>query len=94
MSSGKVLLGVLAGVAVGALVGTLLAPDKGSETRKKILDKGEDYLDDLKCQLDDFLGALKDKYANKMHDAEDLFAKGKSKYNEAKSEFKNSVAEL
>ncbi|WP_018341772.1 YtxH domain-containing protein [Cytophaga aurantiaca] len=91
MSSGKVLLGVLAGVAVGALVGTLLAPDKGSETRKKILDKGEGYVDDLKDQFDELLAALKDKYADK---AEDLLAKGKSKYNEAKNEFKSSVAEV
>ena len=36
MSTGKLVVGVLAGVAVGALVGMLFAPDKGSETRKKI----------------------------------------------------------
>jgi gas vesicle protein len=48
MSSGKILLGVLAGVAAGALIGILFAPDKGSETRKKIVEKGEDYVDDIK----------------------------------------------
>lgn len=48
MSSGKVLLGVLAGVAAGALIGILFAPDKGSETRKKIVEKGEDYVDGIK----------------------------------------------
>lgn len=94
MSSGKVLLGVLAGVAVGALVGTLLAPEKGSETRKKLVDKGEDYLEDLKCQIDDFVVALKDKYAGKIGEAEDLISKGKSKFNDAKNEFKNSVSEV
>ena len=51
MSSGKVLLGVLAGVAAGALIGILFAPDKGSETRKKIVEKGEDYVDELKGKI-------------------------------------------
>ncbi|MBL7971614.1 MAG: YtxH domain-containing protein, partial [Prolixibacteraceae bacterium] len=48
MSSGKVLLGVLAGAAAGALIGILFAPDKGSETRRKIAEKGEDYVDGMK----------------------------------------------
>ena len=51
MSSGKVLLGVLAGVAAGALIGILFAPEKGTETRKKIVEKGEDYVDELKGKI-------------------------------------------
>ena len=43
MENGKVLLGVLAGVAVGATLGILFAPDSGTNTRKKIMKKGEDY---------------------------------------------------
>ena len=45
MSSGKVVLGLLAGVAVGALAGILFAPAKGSKTRKRIMNKGENYAD-------------------------------------------------
>ena len=48
MSSGKLLLGVLAGVATGALLGILFAPEKGSVTRKKIAKSSEDYADSLK----------------------------------------------
>ncbi len=59
MSSGKLLLGVLAGVAVGALAGILLAPDKGSETRKKISKKGDEYIDTLKEKFNDFLEQIK-----------------------------------
>lgn len=45
MSTGKALLAVLAGVAAGAALGVLFAPEKGSDTRKKILRKGEDLSD-------------------------------------------------
>jgi gas vesicle protein len=55
MKTGKTLLGILAGVAAGTIIGILLAPDKGSETRKKILDKGEDYAEKLKQKFNDFI---------------------------------------
>jgi gas vesicle protein len=48
MSTGKIVVGVLAGVAVGALIGVLFAPDKGCETRRKISKKSQDLADDLK----------------------------------------------
>ncbi len=58
MSSGKVLLGVLAGVAAGALIGILFAPDKGTETRKKIVSKGEDYVDGMKEKFNSLIDDL------------------------------------
>lgn len=36
MKNSNVLLGILGGVAAGAIAGILLAPDKGSKTRKKL----------------------------------------------------------
>ncbi len=59
MSSGKLLLGVLAGVAAGALIGVLFAPEKGSDTRKKLSKKGGDYADDLKERFNGFLDEVK-----------------------------------
>lgn len=47
-----VLLGVLAGFAVGAAIGLLLAPEKGSRTRKNLMRKGQD----LKDSIDDTIG--------------------------------------
>jgi gas vesicle protein len=40
-NNGRVLLALLGGVAIGALLGVLLAPNKGSETRKKIVDEAK-----------------------------------------------------
>ena len=44
----KLIGALLLGAAVGGALGILLAPDKGSETRKKILAKSDDLTDSLK----------------------------------------------
>jgi gas vesicle protein len=43
----KTALAFIGGAAAGAAIGILLAPDKGSETRKKILSKAKDLGDGL-----------------------------------------------
>jgi len=48
MSNGKIVLGVIAGIAAGTLLGVLIAPDKGSETRRKIRQKGDDLVEGVK----------------------------------------------
>jgi gas vesicle protein len=74
METGKIVLGALAGFAVGAVVGVLLAPDKGSETRRKIAQKGTDFVDgikgkfsDLKNKYNDIVDELADKIATATH---------------------------
>jgi len=71
MSSGKVFLGVLAGAATGALAGILLAPAKGSKTRKKITRKGEDYLDSLKDTFNELMDAITEKMEKVKDDVSD-----------------------
>ena len=39
---------IAAGAAVGAIAGILFAPDKGSETRRKINDQGKKLASDVK----------------------------------------------
>lgn len=89
MKSGKVFLGLLAGLATGAVLGILFAPDKGSNTRKKILDKGEGYADDVKEKMNDFLDTISDKYEITKQGAKDMLSKGKSAYADVKNETNN-----
>ena len=44
----KTTLGILTGMAIGIGIGILLAPDKGSETRKKVADAATDLFDKFK----------------------------------------------
>ena len=61
MNKTNVVIGVLAGMAVGALLGVLFAPDKGSETRKKLSRKATDTADNLKDKFNELLDGLDEK---------------------------------
>ena len=52
MKASNLILGTLGGLSAGLLLGVLFAPDKGSETRKKIASKKNDLTDEIKSQLD------------------------------------------
>ncbi len=85
MSSGKVVLGVLAGFAAGALLGVLFAPDKGLVTRKKIMKKGEEYADSLKEKFDEFLDNINEKFEIFKEEIEKEQTKAEEGKKEAKS---------
>lgn len=92
--SSKVALGVLGGVAAGALLGILFAPDKGSNTRKKISDKSKDYADDLKTKYDGLLGSVTRKYENLFQEGESLLAEGKQKFDQFTTEGKAKFEDI
>jgi gas vesicle protein len=88
MSSGKVLLGLLAGVAAGALLGVLFAPEKGSVTRKKIVKKGEDYAEDLKGKFNEFLDSISEKFEKVKEDVTEFAEQNKPKGGETEKDAK------
>jgi gas vesicle protein len=89
MKASKVLLGVLAGIAAGATLGVLFAPDKGEKTRRKIMNKGEDYADALKEKFDDLADTISNKYESIREEAGELVSKEIAKFHKMKEEANN-----
>lgn len=81
MKTGKVILGALAGIATGALIGMLFAPDKGSESRSKIVKKGEDYLDSIEEKFSALFDSISGKFDGLRVETSDL---GESKKGNSK----------
>jgi len=94
MNNSKLALGVLAGFAIGALTGILLAPAKGSTTRKHIKDMGEEYVNQLKSKLDDHVETIVEKYNSIKENTEEMISAGKAKYEDAKKGIKTVASDL
>lgn len=90
MRTEKILLGVLAGMAAGAALGILFAPDKGSATRKKIMDMADDLTDSLKEKITDSIKTFTDQLENIKDDAKDLVEKATLKVEDGYNSFKNT----
>jgi gas vesicle protein len=58
---------LLTGFALGLIVGVLYAPDKGTYTRRRISDKGND----LKNQFADFIDSVAGKFEHTADEIED-----------------------
>ena len=77
MNSGKVLASILAGAAAGVEIGILFAPDKGTETRRKIAEKGSDVAGSVKNKYNDFTDTISDKYDAAKEKLSSLVSEGK-----------------
>lgn len=84
MKSGNVVIGILGGFAAGALLGVLFAPDKGSNTRKKIAQKSKDLKDNVKDTFNDFLTSVEDQYHHLVTKGNDVVEEGKNEFEQFK----------
>ncbi len=76
MEKGNAITGLLAGVAIGAVLGILFAPEKGSETRKKIAKKSKESLGDLKDKYNDALDKLTSKLEKVKNEGLEIYEDG------------------
>jgi gas vesicle protein len=72
-SNGKTILALLLGAAAGAALGILLAPDKGSETRRKLTESANRLADMVKEKADAGMQSATE-LKNKVYDKAQEFA--------------------
>lgn len=70
---GNTVTALLIGTAIGAVAGILLAPDKGSNTRKKIIDGLDHDKQDLKNKFEEASDEIKSKMSDVKFDLEETY---------------------
>lgn len=71
MRTDKLILGIVGAAAAGYALGVLFAPEKGSETRKKIVDKGNDLKNSLKNTVNSLITSAQEDFSNLTENAKD-----------------------
>jgi gas vesicle protein len=74
----KVILGLVGAAAAGVIVGLLIAPEKGSDTRKRVGETASDWA-----------GRLSDIFTKAKSEVDNLAAKGNKVAKEAANKFSN-----
>ena len=79
-TSSKIIFGIIGAAAVGAAVGMLLAPEKGSDLRKKVKDAANDWA----CQLADLFAESKSELQNVKNKAGKTAKEAEDRFNNVK----------
>lgn len=76
MKTGKTIISVLGGVVAGAALGILFAPDKGTNTRKKIAKKSNDTKNKAMESFNELLNNVSEKCSSLIDKGENLAQNG------------------
>ncbi|MCR8666854.1 YtxH domain-containing protein [Aestuariibaculum sp. M13] len=91
-------LGFLVGTAVGTVLGVLFAPDKGTVTRKKIVDEAQSVKDKMSENIhetaENISNTVKQKQASLEEELEQLMSNASYKADDAISLLEKKLAEL
>lgn len=85
-STAKFLFGFIAGAAAGAVAGLLLAPEKGSETRKKVSDTAKKWKEELDKEFSTKVDDLKDYVKESTEEMKAKISKAEKKVKAAAAE--------
>jgi gas vesicle protein len=87
MKFGRIIFGILAAMGVGTILGILFAPDKGSETRKKISNKTRDFSDEINAKVNEAVLTVNKKMENLKEETSRMAATMKKRTEEAMADF-------
>ncbi len=82
-NTGKILGALLVGAVVGGVIGVLFAPDKGSETRKRLASKGDDLRNTVKDKFNSFMDDSERAYDDVKQKVKDTAEHVSKTYNKA-----------
>ena len=88
-NTAKIITALAAGAVAGAVIGVLFAPDKGSETRKKVSEEGKRLAQSLKEKLNQLKEKSDEVVSNIQRSMDELEAKGET-MRETMNQYSNS----
>jgi gas vesicle protein len=83
-STGKVLLAIVGAAAAGAIIGMLVAPEKGSDLRKRITDATGDWTSQLSQLLAQGKEQLQNIRQSATNEAENLTSEAGDRFNKVR----------